>query len=96
MEHPFSSTLSPSVVLGHLSLSSATPSLSESSCDNAQPSEFTVTPVGVLEHLSRASATPSLSESINSNSAVIVVLEIILNINGFAVPLPVPVHCLKE
>ena len=77
------------------SISSVTPSPSVSSWDVAQPLELTEIPVGVSGHWSRASVTPSLSASINSNSAVIVVLEIILNVSGFEVPLPVPVHCLK-
>ena len=95
IEHPSSSASSLLGVFGHLSLSSETPSLSESSCEVAQPSVLTVVPAGVSGHLSSASATPSLSASISSKTAVKLELALISNVNGFAVPLPVPVHCLK-
>ena len=92
---PLTSTNSPSGVSKHVSISSVTPSPSVSSWDVAHPSAFTTVPAGVSGHLSKASVIPSLSESKSSNSAVILALDIILNVSGFVVPLPVPVHLLK-
>ena len=62
-EHPTSLTVSPLGVLGHVSMSLLTPSLSSSFCDSEQPKASTCSPAGVPGHASTSSENPSESVS---------------------------------